>query len=275
MINIREKSIAYSVLTLGAIIAIYPLISIVNLSLTRKSNSPEIDNELFGIYFGNYVEAWQRGAFNHAMLSSLLVSSCVVLLTLICAILAGYAFALMRVPFAKTILALLLFGLVMPYEGVVISLYEMMRSLHILNTYWALILPQVALSMPFAVLWLRTFFSTVPKSIIESASLDGASRIQSLRYILVPLAKSAIGTLATLLFLFTWNEFLLALVLIPSNSGIQTVPLSLSFFAGNRRNSEPPVTAAAAVLVALPVVFAYLFLQRRLVRGIISGAVKE
>jgi hypothetical protein len=68
MINIREKSIAYSVLTLGAVIAIYPLISIVNLSLTRRSNNPEIDNEFFGIYFGNYVEAWQRGAFNHAML---------------------------------------------------------------------------------------------------------------------------------------------------------------------------------------------------------------
>jgi raffinose/stachyose/melibiose transport system permease protein len=275
MINAKEKAIAYFFLTLGAVIAIYPLYSIVNLSLTPKSSSPEGTNKFLGIYFGNFVEAWQRGAFNQAMLSSLFVSSSVVLLTLICAILAGYAFALMRVPFAKSILVLLLFGLVMPYEGVVISLYEMMTSLHLLNTYWALILPQVALSMPFAVLWIRTFFSTVPKSIIESASLDGASRMQSLRFILVPLAKSAIGTLATLLFLFTWNEFLLALVLVPSNSAVQTVPLSLSFFAGNRRNSEPPVTAAAAVLVALPIVFAYLFLQRRLIRGIISGAVKE
>jgi raffinose/stachyose/melibiose transport system permease protein len=275
MINLREKSIAYFVLTLGAIIAIYPLFSIVSLSLKRTTSNPDLENEFLGIYIGNYFEAWERGAFNRAMLSSLFVSSCIVLLTLFCAILAGYAFALLRVPFAKTILVLLLFGLVMPYEGVVISLYEMMRSLHLLNTYWALILPQVALSMPFAVLWMRTFFNTVPKSIIESASLDGASRGQSLRFILVPLAKSAIGTLATLLFLFSWNEFLLALVLVPSNSGIQTVPLSLSFFAGNRRNSEPPVTAAAAVLVALPVVVAYLFLQRRLIRGIISGAVKE
>ena len=275
MINLREKSIAYFVLTLGAVIAIYPLFSIVSLSLKRTTSNPDLNNEFFGIYIGNYFEAWERGDFNRAMLSSLFVSSCIVLLTLFCAILAGYAFALLRVPFAKTILVLLLFGLVMPYEGVVISLYEMMRSLHLLNTYWALILPQVALSMPFAVLWMRTFFNTVPKAIIESSSLDGASRGQSLRFILVPLAKSAIGTLATLLFLFSWNEFLLALVLVPSNSGIQTVPLSLSFFAGNRRNSEPPVTAAAAVLVALPVVVAYLFLQRRLIRGIISGAVKE
>ena len=275
MINLREKSIAYFVLTLGAVIAIYPLFSIVSLSLKRTTSNPDLGNDFLGIYIGNYVEAWERGAFNRAMLSSLFVSSCIVLLTLFCAILAGYAFALLRVPFAKTILVLLLFGLVMPYEGVVISLYEMMLSRHLLNTYWSLILPQVALSMPFAVLWMRTFFNTVPKAIIESSSLDGASRGQSLRFILVPLAKSAIGTLATLLFLFSWNEFLLALVLVPSNSGIQTVPLSLSFFAGNRRNSEPPVTAAAAVLVALPVVVAYLFLQRRLIRGIISGAVKE
>jgi len=95
MINIKEKTIAYFVLILGAVIAIYPLFSIVNLSLTSKSNNSKVQNEFLGFYLGNYVEAWQRGAFNHAMLSSLLVSSCVVLLTLFCAILAGYAFALM------------------------------------------------------------------------------------------------------------------------------------------------------------------------------------
>lgn len=275
MNNLREKIIAYFLLTFGALIAIFPLFSIIQLSLKETQKDSLQKNKLGGIYFGNYVEAWQRGAFNHAMLSSFLVSSTVVFLTLVCAVLAGYAFALMRVPFSKTIQLLLLFGLVMPYEGLVISLYEMMRSLNLLNTYWALILPQVALSMPFSVLWLKTFFSAVPKSIIESGDLDGANRIQSLRYILIPIAKSAIGTLATLLFLFTWNEFLLALVLVPSNISVQTVPLSLSFFAGNRRNSEPPVTAAAAVLVALPILVAYLFLQRRLIRGIVSGAVKE
>jgi len=275
MTSLRDKFIAYTVLLVGAVVALYPLWSIFNLSISESKHNEKSDFTFLGIYFGNYVEAWNRGAFDQALLSSLFVSTSVVLVTLLCSVLAGYALALMKVPFARTILLLLLLGLVMPYEGIVISLYEMMNALNILNTYWALILPQIALSTPFSILWLRTFFRTVPRGILESSTLDGANRWQSLRHIMIPLAKSAIGTLATLLFLFTWNEFLLALVLVPSNSSVQTVPLSLSFFAGNRRNSEPPVTAAAAVMVALPILLAYVFLQRRLIRGIISGAIKE
>jgi len=275
MISARDKLIAHTVLLVGALVALYPLWSIFSLSISETKSIEKSELNFLGIYFGNYVEAWDRGAFNQALLSSLFVTTSVVLVTLLCSVLAGYALALTKVPFSRTILLLLLFGLVMPYEGIVISLYEMMDALNILNTYWALILPQIALSTPFSVLWLRTFFKMVPKAILESSRLDGANRWQSLRYVLIPLAKSAIGTLATLLFLFTWNEFLLALVLVPSNSSVQTVPLSLSFFAGNRRNSEPPVTAAAAGMVALPILLAYVFLQRRLIRGIISGAIKE
>jgi len=275
MISARDKFIAHTVLLVGALVALYPLWSIFGLSISETKSIEKSELNFLGVYFGNYVEAWDRGAFNQSLLSSLFVTTSVVLVTLLCSVLAGYALALTKVPFSRTILLLLLFGLVMPYEGIVISLYEMMDALNILNTYWALILPQIALSTPFSVLWLRTFFKMVPKAILESSRLDGANRWQSLRYVLIPLAKSAIGTLATLLFLFTWNEFLLALVLVPSNSSVQTVPLSLSFFAGNRRNSEPPVTAAAAGMVALPILLAYVFLQRRLIRGIISGAIKE
>jgi len=275
MISARDKFIAHTVLLVGALVALYPLWSIFGLSISETKSIEKSELNFLGVYFGNYVEAWDRGAFNQSLLSSLFVTTSVVLVTLLCSVLAGYALALTKVPFSRTILLLLLFGLVMPYEGIVISLYEMMDALNILNTYWALILPQIALSTPFSVLWLRTFFKMVPKAILESSRLDGANRWQSLRYVLIPLAKSAIGTLATLLFLFTWNEFLLALVLVPSNSSVQTVPLSLSFFAGNRRNSEPPVTAAAAGMVALPILIAYVFLQRRLIRGIISGAIKE
>ena len=275
MTSLRDKFIAYTVLLVGAVVALYPLWSIFNLSISGSKSIEKSELTFLGIYFGNYVEAWNRGAFDQALLSSLFVSTSVVLVTVLCSVLAGYALALMKVPFSRTILLFLLLGLVMPYEGIVISLYEMMSALNILNTYWALILPQIALSTPFSVLWLRTFFRTIPRGILESSTLDGANRWQSLRYIMIPLAKSAIGTLATLLFLFTWNEFLLALVLVPSNSSVQTVPLSLSFFAGNRRNSDPSVTAAAAVMVALPILLAYVFLQRRLIRGIISGAIKE
>jgi raffinose/stachyose/melibiose transport system permease protein len=138
-----------------------------------------------------------------------------------------------------------------------------------------LILPQVALSLSFAILWLRTTFADIPPSLTEAAALDGASRWRALWRIVLPVASPAVLTLVTLLFLFTWNEFLLALVLVPGNRTVQTAPLALSFFAGNQRGSQPPVTAAAAVIVALPVLIAYVFLQRRFISGMIAGAVKE
>jgi len=113
-----------------------------------------------------------------------------------------------------------------------------------------------------------------PTELLEAARIDGASRFQTLRLVMLPVAVPAIATLTTILFLFTWNEFLLALILVPDNSSVQTAPLSLSFFAGNERSSDPSVTAAAAVLVALPIVIAYVVLQRRLITGIVDGAVK-
>jgi raffinose/stachyose/melibiose transport system permease protein len=171
-------------------------------------------------------------------------------------------------------MGLLLVGLVLPYEVTVLPLYQLLSGWGLIDTYWALILPQVGLSVPLGVFWMRTFFASVPTEILEAARMDGASRFQILRRVLLPIAGPAVATLSTILFLFTWNEFLLALVLVPGNQAVQTAPLALSFFAGTDRASNPSVTAAAAVLVALPIVAAYVILQRRLITGLTAGAVK-
>lgn len=110
---------------------------------------------------------------------------------------------------------------------------------------------------------------------LEAARIDGASRRAILWKVYLPISLPAVGTLATLLFLFTWNEFLMPLVLVAQNPSVQTAPLALSFFAGNTRNFDPSVTAAAAVIVAIPIIIVYAILQRRFISGIVSGAVKE
>lgn len=275
MISSRDRLVAYALLAIGSVIALYPMFSIIMLSLKGPGDNLSGLSLPSSLYFQNYSEAWTRGAFSQSMLASIAVATAVVICSVVLAVLAAYGMALMRVPLAGLISVALLVGLVMPYESTVVSLYELMRSLNLINTVWALILPQIAMSMPFAVFWMVAFFRTVPRTILEAAASDGATRWQTLRLILVPIALPAIGTLATLLFLFTWNEFLLPLVLVPDNKSAQTVPLALSFFAGNRRNSQPEVTAAAAVLVALPILVMYVVLQRRLIQGIVSGAVKE
>lgn len=121
---------------------------------------------------------------------------------------------------------------------------------------------------------MRSFFASAPRELIDAARVDGATRLQTLSLVLLPLARPAILALATLMFLFAWNEFLLALVMVPTNADAQTAPLSLSFFAGNRRNFDAGVVAAAALIVALPVLIGYVILQRQFIRGIAEGAVK-
>lgn len=270
-----ERLFAYLLLSVGALIALYPVVSVLLLSL--KAPGEDITGFSFpqGLYLGNYVEAWDRGSFSQAMIASVVVAIGVVTASVLLAVLAAYGLSHLKQPSSGIVSGVLLLGLVMPYEATVISLYEIMRNLGLLNSLIALILPQIAMSMPFAIFWMLVFFRSVPPALSEAAQVDGASRFQALWWVLLPLAIPAVGTLAILLFLFTWNEFLLALVLVPDNKSAQTVPLALSFFAGNRRNSQPPVTAAAAILVALPIIVMYIFLQRRMIQGIVTGATKD
>ena len=132
----------------------------------------------------------------------------------------------------------------------------------------------IGLSIPFSIFWLRASFRAIPKSLSEAAMIEGASRFIILTKILIPQIVPAILTLAVLLFVWTWNEFLLALIMI-QDADMRTAPLSLSYFAGNKRYGDPAITAAAAIWVALPVLIAYIFLQRRFISGMVTGAVKE
>ncbi|MGI5442948.1 carbohydrate ABC transporter permease [Streptomyces shenzhenensis] len=258
-----EYTVTHLLLVLAAIFAVYPLVHVVITSLNFTNS---------GDLLANYATAWESGHFASALLSSALVAIAVVTFTITLVSLAGYAFATMRVPAARIMLAALLVGLVLPYEVTVLPLYQMFMSWGLIDTYWALILPQVALSTPLGVFWMMTFFASVPEEVLEAARLDGASRAQVLRKVLMPVSVPSVATLATLLFLYTWNEFLLAIVLVPTNGAVQTAPLALSFFAGNSRTMDPAITSAAAVLVALPIVLAYICLQRRLIRGVVDGA---
>jgi raffinose/stachyose/melibiose transport system permease protein len=187
-------------------------------------------------------------------------------------ILSGYAFGMMRFRGSQVIFYVFLFGLTIPTEAVIVPLYYDLRDLGLTDTYWALILPQVASSVAFGTFWMRAFFRGVPRSLVEAARIDGASSWFTLWRVLLPLARPAVLTMTVLLFMWTWNEFLLALVMV-SDEGLRTAPLGLSFFQG-RNQSNLTLLAAGAVIVATPVVVLYVFLQRHFIRGMLSGAVK-
>jgi raffinose/stachyose/melibiose transport system permease protein len=269
----QEKLIAHGLFIFGSIIVLYPFFSILFLALSEPGARISGFTIPTGVYFDNFLKAWTDGGFSLALWSSLIVVLGVVSITILCSIPAAYAFEKLSIKGAAPLFALLLIGLVLPYESLIIPLYYSMRKFGLDSTYWSLILPQIGLSIPFSIFWLRSSFRSIPVSLSEAAMLEGASKLTILIKILLPQIKPAILTLTVLLFMWTWNEFLLALIMIQEPE-MRTAPLALSYFAGNKRYGDPAITAAAAIWVALPVLIVYIFLQRRFISGMVTGVEK-
>jgi raffinose/stachyose/melibiose transport system permease protein len=266
-----EQTLTYAVLGAFTLIALAPIVGILATALQDPAGSATFGS-FDGIHLGNFKTAWEEGNFGSYLKSSLIVAVAVVVSAGFLSILAGYAFGMMRFRGSQLLFYLFLLGLTVPIEAVIVPLYYDLRDLSLTDTYWALILPQAGASVAFGTFWMRAFFRGVPRSLVEAARIDGASSWFTLWRVLVPLARPAVLTMTVLLFMWTWNEFLLALVMV-SDEGLRTAPLGLSFFQG-RNQSDLTLLAAGAVIVAMPVVIVYVFLQRHFIRGMLSGAVK-
>jgi raffinose/stachyose/melibiose transport system permease protein len=271
--NRREQLLSYTVLGVFAVVVIYPILSIVALAFHERSDLVTGFALPDSLSFDSFADAWELGDFDRGLVNSFIVAASVALVTAVVSTLAGYAFGAMRFRGSDLLFYLLLVGLIFPYEATVIPLYYFFKDFGLTDSYWALILPQIGLSIPFGTFWMRAFFRSTPDSLVQAARLDGASSFTTLWRVLLPQAKPALTTLIVLVFMWTWNEFLLALVMIQSDE-LRTAPLGLALFAGATRSQDPTLTAAAAVLVALPIVVVYVFLQRSFIRGMFSGAVK-
>jgi ABC-type glycerol-3-phosphate transport system permease component len=220
----------------------------------------------------SFTQAWSAAGFGQLLRNSTVIALGVVPLALVCASLAGYAFALMAFRGRTVLFGFLLLGLALPYEAAVIPLYYDLRALGLTDTPLALILALVGLFMPFGAFWMREQFLALPKEMTEAAAVDGAGHWTVLWKILLPCARPALITLGLLYFLWAWNQFLLALILIQDPAG-RTAPAGLGFFVG-AYNIDVPLLSAATLIVIAPVVTVYLFFQRHFIAGMLSGAVK-
>lgn len=267
-----ERTLTYVVALLFAAAALTPLVGVLLAALHPPGALLSGISVPDSLSLDTFRVAWERGSFGTLMTSSLIVSGAVVVLTTLASIPAGYAFGLIRFPFANVLFYVLIAGIIIPFEAVIIPLYYSFRDLGLTNTYWALILPQAGLQVCFGTFWMRAFFRAAPVELIEAATIDGASSWQVLWRVLVPIGRPAVFTLVILVFTWSWNDFLLALVMI-SDDAHRTAPLGLSVFK-SRYGLDVPAVSAAAILVALPIVVLYLFSQRQFIRGVLSGAVK-
>ena len=275
MISRGERAANYLILGLFSVFALFPILTILVAALGTDDSAGAVPGagSVLGLRFGNFVEAWRLGHFGTYLRTSVLVSVFVVSVSVVLSILSGFAFGTMRFRGSGVLFYLFLLGIMMPSEAIVVPLYFDLRSVGLTNTFWAIALPQVAQSVAFGTFWMRAYFRSSSRVIVEAARLDGASNRRILWQVLVPLARPAIITLTALIFMWTWNEFLIPLVMV-TDEGLRTAPLGLAFFQGQYTQGFT-LLAAGAVIVATPVIALYLILQRHFITGMLDGAVRE
>ncbi|GAB3963849.1 carbohydrate ABC transporter permease [Actinoallomurus acanthiterrae] len=258
-----ERTTTYGVLIVFAVIAVFPLLAVAS----QAFGLPHFSVDAF-------TGAWRQGHFARYLTNSLIVVTVVVVAASVLSVLAGYALGTMEFKGATALFYVFLAGLMVPTEAIVVPLYFDLRSVGLDNTLPGLMLPQIAQSVSFGVFWMRAYFRSAPRSLIEASRMDGASSWTTLWRVLLPVGRPAILTMVVLIAMWTWNEFLLALVIMNSNEDLRTAPLGLSIFQGQHQ-TEYQMLMAAALIVAAPVVLVYVFLQRRFIAGMLSGAIKE
>jgi raffinose/stachyose/melibiose transport system permease protein len=271
MISRTERSVNYLILSVFALFALYPLLSIISAALTPAGEPTALLPTQPTI--GNFADAWELGRFGLYLRTSVVVSSSVVLLATVFSVMAGYAFGTMRFRGAGVLFYVLLLGIMVPTEAIVVPLFFDLRDIGLTNTIWALIFPQTAQSVAFGTFWMRAYFRTSSRAVVEAARMDGAGHWRTLWSVLLPMGRPAMVTMIVLVFMWTWNEFLIPLVMVTDES-LRTAPLGLAFFQG-QYTADLRLLAAGAAIVAVPVVVVYLFLQRHFIRGMIEGSVRE
>lgn len=219
----------------------------------------------------NYVTAF-RPEFRTYFMNSIIVSGASVAITVSLALLAAYSFARGTLLVLTALMGLVVLAQMFPHSAIIIPIYKLMRSADLLNTHLSLIIAYVSVTLPVAIWMLRGFLMKLPVSLEEAAAIDGAGPVRVFFEIVVPLARPGIIATAVYVLIVTWQEFLFALSF-TSTKEMRTLPVGLNDFIGQYgiRYGE---LMASSVMVSLPVIAVFFFLQRYFVAGLTAGAVK-
>ncbi|WP_031478107.1 carbohydrate ABC transporter permease [Streptomyces bicolor] len=235
------------------------------------------DTSLFPsvVSFDNYRAVFDPAqGFGRALLNSLVVAGITTVLALLLATFTAYAMARLEFRCKRLILTLIIATSMFPVVSIVVPLLKLFTDIGWINTYQAMIVPSMSFALPLAVWNLTTFFRQMPDELEHAAMVDGCTRGQAFRKVIIPLAAPGIFTTAIITFIAAWNEFLIALSM-TNKPGMQTAPVAISKFTGATTYETPfGSQMAAGVLVTVPLVVMVLVFQRRIVAGLTAGAAK-
>jgi multiple sugar transport system permease protein len=244
--------------------------------LVRLSMDPAANGNLLPSTFSldNYAAVFRNDEFVRAFMNSIIVAGSATMVAMAIGGAAAYALGRLPVPGKQYIMFAVLAVSMFPGIAIVGPIFELWRSVGLFDTKVGLVIPNVTFSLPLAIWIMSSFFRELPRDLEHAAYMDGATPFQAFRKVMLPLAAPGVFTSAILVFINTWNEFLMAISLSATSRSI-TVPAAISFFQGENTLEIPvgPISAAS-VMVMLPLVGMVLVFQRRIVAGLTAGGVK-
>ena len=268
------RVVIYIGLILWLLVNLFPVYWMFTFSL--KSN-PEIFGEnVIGLpkewLWSNYASALKTGNMPKYFLNSAIVAIATILITLAVALMATFALTRLIWKRRTTLNKFFMLGLTIPIHASIVPVYVTLSRLHLLNTYWALIIPYSAFSLAMAILVCTGFMNEIPRDLDESACIDGCSVWGIFFRIIVPMMKPAVATVGIYTFLQCWNELMFANIFI-SKSALRTLPVGVQALSGQYTTEWGPI-GAALVLATFPTLLMYIFLSKEIQDSFIAGAIK-
>lgn len=274
--SLTQKILLYVAVAFILVWCVFPLYWAFVSSIKPDQDLFEKNPSLFPkrVTFENYVKVFKERPFHINIKNSIIVAGITTVLALVVGSLAGYAIARLKFRGKVIVMSLILAVSMFPQVSILGSLFLILRSMKLINTYTGLIIPYTAMNLPLTVWVLQSFFRELPKEVEESAFIDGASKLRTLWSIVLPMSAPGLVATGLLTFIAAWNEFLFALTFMQKPS-LYTVPVAVALFKGASQYEIPwGQLMAAAVIITLPLVILVLIFQNRIIAGLSAGAVK-
>lgn len=273
-VNILWKISTYAILLLVVVISVFPAIWMLSTSIKLPTEQYDIPPQIIpdAPTMQNYVNVLTNSKMFDAFINSVIITVCVVSITLFISVMAGYGMSRYKFRGHGVLKVALLFGQMIPSVVIIIPLYFLVAKTGLLDTHFSLIMSDMALTIPMGVIMLSSFMDTVPKELDEAAKIDGCSGIGALFKVVLPVAKPGLISVAIYTYIHAWEEFLFALNLSTSTK-TRTLPIAIHMFAGEF-SVDWGATMAASAVVAFPVLLIFLACNKYFVKGMADGAVK-
>lgn len=264
------------ILWIFSLSCIYPLVWMFYSSLKKKR---QFNADIIGLptepTFSNYIKVLTNKDYHlgSSMVNSVRTTVLSVLLILVFGFIVGYILARVQFKFNRALYAIFLMGLLIPVHSLLVPIYVVFNKAGMANQWYTLIIPYVAFGLPIAIFLIEGFIRSIPIELEEAAAIDGSTFLNTMTTIILPVSRPILTTVAIIQSFSCWNEFSFALVLCSRNQKLQTVPLAMTNFKGQFASDYPKIMAGMLITM-LPIVVLYFAFSKKIIEGMVAGAVK-